>query len=45
MDAFGLSTEPWLYLLDHSGVVTYRLEGLFTVEEVEQHILALLDPS
>jgi hypothetical protein len=45
MEAFGLSTEPWLYLLDSSGVVVYRVEGLFTVEEVEQYIPAVLDPS
>jgi len=38
MTAFGLSTEPWLFLLDRKGVVVYRVEGLFTPEEIEQYI-------
>jgi hypothetical protein len=38
MTAFGLSTEPWLFLLDRKGVVIYRVEGLFTMDEVEQYI-------
>jgi hypothetical protein len=42
MTAFGLSTEPWLFVLDRNGVVVYRVEGLFTVEEIEQHLPALL---
>ncbi|HXF63779.1 MAG TPA: hypothetical protein VNK95_19295 [Caldilineaceae bacterium] len=42
MAAFGLSTEPWLYLLDADGIVVYRVEGLFTTEEVERHLQALL---
>jgi hypothetical protein len=43
MTAFGLSTEPWLYLIDRNGVVAYRVEGMFTTEEVEAPLLALLD--
>jgi len=42
MTAFGLRTEPWLYLLDRSGVVVYRVEGLFTPQEIERHLPALL---
>lgn len=42
MAAFGISTEPWLYLIDKSGRVAYRVEGLFTPEEVEPHLRALL---
>lgn len=43
MQAFGLETEPWLYLIDRDGRVAYRVEGLFTAEEVAAHIQALLD--
>ncbi len=39
MTAFGLHTEPWVYVID-KGVVTYRVEGLFTEAEVEQHLMA-----
>jgi hypothetical protein len=42
MAAFGLSTEPWLYLIDRQGRVAYRVEGLFTVDEIEPHLKALL---
>jgi hypothetical protein len=43
MQAFGLVTEPWLYLIDKDGRVAYRVEGLFTAEEVAAHIQALLN--
>ena len=42
MAAFGLATEPWLYVLDANGVVAYRVEGLFTEAEVEAQLQALL---
>jgi len=42
MAAFGLTTEPWLYLIDAEGTVIYRVEGLFTTAEVEPHLQALL---
>ena len=42
MTAFGLTTEPWLYLIDGSGVIDYRVEGLFTTAEVERHMQNLL---
>jgi hypothetical protein len=45
MAAFGLATEPWLYLLDASGVVAYRVEGLFTEVEIEAQLQALLATS
>ena len=38
MSVFGLNTEPWLYLIDEAGVAQYRVEGLFTKEEVERHM-------
>jgi hypothetical protein len=34
MDDFGLQTEPWLYVIDAGGTVTWRVEGLFTEDEV-----------
>jgi hypothetical protein len=43
MQAFGLQTEPWLYLIDRNGTVVYRVEGLMTADEVAGHIQALLD--
>ena len=42
MHAFGLRSEPWLYLIGSDGTVFYRVEGLFTQAEVERHLLALL---
>jgi hypothetical protein len=42
MRAFGLHSEPWLYLIGSDGKVAYRVEGLFTQAEVERHLLALL---
>ncbi len=42
MQAFGLQTEPWLYLIAKDGTVAYRLEGLFTADEVAGQIQALL---
>lgn len=38
MSVYGLSTEPWLYLIDAAGVTQYRIEGLFTKEEVARHM-------
>lgn len=42
MAAFGLTTEPWLYLIDAEGKVVYRVEGVFTTAEVEHHLLQIL---
>jgi len=38
MHDFGLTTEPWLYVIDADGTVTWRVEGLFTVDEVIESI-------
>ena len=38
MTDFGLESEPWVFLIDEEGTVVYRLEGLFTVEEIEQQL-------
>jgi hypothetical protein len=42
MVAFGLATEPWLYLLDQGGKVAYRVEGMFSAGEIERHLQRVL---
>jgi len=42
MTGFGLTTEPWLYLIDGDGTIVYRVEGVFTTAEVERQLQALL---
>lgn len=41
MTAFGLATEPWLYLIDAEGTIVYRVEGVFTTAEIESRLQAL----
>jgi hypothetical protein len=36
--AFGIQSEPWVYFIDAEGSIVYRLEGLFTGEEIEQQL-------
>ena len=36
VEAFGLFTEPWLFVIDENGEVTTRIEGAFSVTELEQ---------
>jgi hypothetical protein len=33
--AFGLPTEPWLFVIDRSGRVSTRIEGAFSAQELE----------
>ncbi len=42
MLAFGLRTEPWVFLIDGKGTIVYRVEGVMTEGEVDQHIKALI---
>ena len=35
MTAFGLQTEPWLFVIDRSGKVSSVLQGPFSVQELE----------
>jgi hypothetical protein len=42
MTAFGLSTEPWIFIIDTSGTITWRVEGLVTNDEVEQHLKSVI---
>lgn len=43
MQAFGLTTEPWLYVMDETGEVVYRVEGLFTAVELTETLPELLN--
>jgi hypothetical protein len=45
MRAWGLSTEPWTYILDKNGVVYWRAEGLVTVDELKGVVDELLKAS
>jgi hypothetical protein len=42
MEQFGLESEPWIFLIDQDGTVLYRVEGVFTQEEIERHLAAQL---
>lgn len=42
VEVFGLQSDPWLYLIDEEGTVVYRVEGLFTSEEIERQLQAQL---
>jgi hypothetical protein len=35
MKAYGLSTEPWLFVIDKSGRISTEIEGAFSVQELE----------
>ena len=43
VEAFGLESDPWVYLIDEAGTVIYRLEGLFTEAEIERRLKADLE--
>ena len=43
MERFGLQSEPWIFLIDKDGTVLYRVEGLFTTEELHNNIRLFLD--
>lgn len=45
MNAFGLTTEPWLYLIAADGRIFYRVESVFTADEVERQLAALASVS
>jgi hypothetical protein len=38
MRAFGLRTEPWLFVIDRNGIVRTRIEGAFDVSELEHAV-------
>ncbi|HLY27345.1 MAG TPA: hypothetical protein VKQ72_13465 [Aggregatilineales bacterium] len=38
MLAWGMTTEPWTYVIDQSGVVSWRAEGLITTDELKEQL-------
>ncbi len=42
LEAFGLQTEPWTFLIDRDGVVRDRIEGAYGVFELEQALKKIL---
>jgi hypothetical protein len=38
VEAFGLPTEPWLFVIDENGKVKTRIEGAFSVSELETEL-------
>ena len=45
LEAFGLTTEPWLFTIDANGEIAARLEGSFGVTEFEEALEAALKPA
>ncbi len=41
MRAFGLDTEPWLFVIDGKGIVRTRIEGAFAASELESAVRAV----
>ncbi len=41
MRAFGLDTEPWLFVVDRNGIVRTRIEGAFAASELERAVRAV----
>ncbi len=41
VDAYGLRSEPWLFVIDKNGEVTTRIEGAFSVSELEKALQPL----
>ena len=42
VEAFGLPTEPWLFVIDKDGTVQTRIEGAFSVSELETELDPLI---
>ena len=40
--AWGLPSEPWVFLVDSSGLLTAKFEGIVTFEELDKAIKATL---
>src|SRR5690606_27880537 len=43
VEAYGLPTEPWLFVIDEDGKVTTRIEGAFSVAELESALEPLVN--
>lgn len=42
LEAFGLPTEPWTFLIDKNGIVRDRIEGAVSVSELEEAVKRIL---
>ena len=42
LEAFGLPTEPWTFLIDSDGVIQDRIEGAYGVFELEKAMRSIL---
>ncbi len=42
MKAFGPTTEPWVFVIDKNGVITWRAEGPVSEGEIDQRLKPLL---
>lgn len=42
LEAFGLPTEPWIFLIDKDGIVRDRIEGAIGVSELEEAMQTIL---
>ena len=40
VEAFGLPTEPWLFVIDSNGTIAHVVEGAFGVEELTRALEA-----
>jgi hypothetical protein len=38
LGAYGLETEPWIFVIDRSGKVVRRFEGALSVDELKQAV-------
>ena len=43
VEAYGLPTEPWLFVIDKNGKVQTRIEGAFSVNELENELERLVN--
>jgi len=43
MKAFSLPTEPWVFVVDRNGIVRTRIEGAFSVPELEDAVRKVAD--
>jgi hypothetical protein len=44
MRAYGLTTEPWLFVIDRSGRISTEIEGAFSVDELETAVRNVAGP-
>jgi hypothetical protein len=45
VEAFGLPSEPWLYVIDREGKVSTVIEGAFSIEELDRAVQKVSPPT